>query len=278
MKVEFWGAAQTVTGSKHLVYFHDKKLLLDCGIYQGRRKEAFHRNRQLPFNPREIDAVVLSHAHIDHSGNLPSLFRNGYDGPVFATSATRDLATHMLLDSAKIQESDVRYVNKKREKKGQTPFEPLYVQQDAVTAINHFRSQDFGVAFEPLPGIKCQYHFAGHMLGAGIVELNLDRPDADPLKLVFSGDIGRNNVPILKDPEIVEGADYLIMEATYGSRQHPPLGDADEMLRQAAKETYESQGKLIIPAFSVGRTPGARLSLGRPVRRESTPTDEGFRR
>ena len=249
MKVEFWGAAQTVTGSKHLIHFQGKQLLLDCGIYQGRRKEAFRRNRELPFDASQVDAVVLSHSHIDHSGNLPSLVRSGFDGRIHATPATRDLAVHMLLDSAKIQESDVKYVNKKRAKKGQTPFEPLYVQEDAVRTINKIQCEDFERPFQPIPGVTCHLHFAGHMLGAAVVELDFQPDDGKPFKLVFSGDLGRSEVPILKDPSIVADADYVIMESTYGNRNHEPGGDADAMLLRAAKSTYEENGKLIIPAF-----------------------------
>ena len=254
MKVEFWGAAQTVTGSKHLIDFQGKRLLLDCGIFQGKRKEAFRKNRELPFDATSIDAVVLSHAHIDHSGNLPSLVRNGFTGPIHATTASRDLAVHMLLDSAKIQESDVKYVNKKRRAKGQTPFEPLYEQKDALLTIQRMRSQDFGVPFEPIPGVRCTYHFAGHMLGAAIVCLDFTPSTGEPFRLVFSGDLGRSEVPILRDPEVIENVDYLIMEATYGDRVHKVGGNATAMLERAAKETYQAGGKLIIPAFSVGRT------------------------
>jgi metallo-beta-lactamase family protein len=254
MKVEFWGATQTVTGSKHLLHFEDRQLLLDCGIYQGKRKLAFQRNREFPFDSTSVDAVVLSHAHIDHSGNLPSLVRSGFRGPIHATTATRDLAVHMLLDSAKIQESDVKYVNKKRRARGQSRFEPLYRQADVLKTIRQMRSQDFGVPFQPLPGITCTCYFAGHMLGAAIVCLDLQPANGDPLRLVFSGDLGRWEVPILRDPEVVEGVDYLIMEATYGDRLHKAGGDATAMLAQAARETYEAGGKLVIPAFSVGRT------------------------
>ncbi len=150
MKVEFWGAAQTVTGSMHLVHVGGKKLLLDCGLYQGRRKDAFVRNRELPFAGSAIDAVVLSHAHIDHCGNLPSLIRSGYRGPIYATSATRDLAVYLLLDSAKIQQSDIKYVNKKRRRMNQQPFEPLYQLEDAVQTIRQFRTIEFESTFPVL--------------------------------------------------------------------------------------------------------------------------------
>lgn len=256
MKVQFWGAAQTVTGSMHLVHHHGKQILLDCGLYQGKRKEAFRRNRELPFDASQIDLVILSHAHIDHSGNLPSLIKAGYRGPIYSTAATRDLCAIMLLDSAKIQKSDVRYVNKKRVRDGQTPFEPLYLLDDAVQTLRQFRTIGFDIPFSPLPGVEVKFHVAGHMLGAATVELILDSETgtADRTRLVFSGDIGRPMMPILKDPTTVDGVDYLIMEATYGDRTHPAGGDAKKTLLEAATHVHNNGGKLIIPAFSVGRT------------------------
>lgn len=256
MKVQFWGAAQTVTGSMHVVHHNGKKILLDCGLYQGRRKEAFRRNRNIPFDVTEIDVVILSHAHIDHTGNLPSLIKAGYRGPIYATSATRDLCAIMLLDSAKIQKYDVKYVNKKRKRDGQKPFEPLYLMEDAVQTLRQFRTIEYHYDFNPLPGVTAKFHFAGHMLGASSVELVLDSEtgEGQPTRLVFSGDIGRPMMPILRDPETVDGVDYLIMEATYGNRVHPAGGDAKKTLLEAATSVYESGGKLIIPAFSVGRT------------------------
>ena len=260
MKVQFWGAAQTVTGSMHLIIHNGKRILLDCGLYQGRRKEAFKRNRELPFAGNSIDAVVLSHAHIDHSGNLPSLYRSGFRGPIYATSASRDLAAFMLMDSAKIQVNDVKYVNKKRKRKKQKPFEPLYGSEEAAATLGQFRTVEYGHSFNLFEGVSCQFHFAGHMLGAATVEINLDSetdPTAKPTRLVFSGDIGRSDMPILRDPQIVEGADYIIMEATYGDREHAKnskSSDARKMLKQIIQETWDDGGKLVIPAFSVGRT------------------------
>ena len=254
MKVEFWGAAQTVTGSMHLIHWRGKRFLLDCGLYQGRRKDAFQRNRELPIDGSTIDAVVLSHAHIDHSGNLPSLVRNGFRGPIYSTQATRDLATYMLLDSAKIQEYDVEYVNRKRAKKNQTPFEPLYVHDDAVQTLKLFKPIDFYEEFTPVEHVCCKFHEAGHMLGAAVSELVLTEENGNKIRLVFSGDIGRKGMPIIRDPKTVDGANYLIMEATYGNRLHPPTDDAKQVLLKLVKETFANQGKLIIPAFSVGRT------------------------
>ncbi len=256
MKVQFWGAAQTVTGSMHMVHYRGKRILLDCGLYQGKRKQAYQKNRTLPFDPKTVDAVILSHAHIDHSGNLPSLVRGGFKGAIFSTSATRDLAAFMLLDSAKIQVNDVRYVNKKRKKKGQALFEPLYDHHHAAATLKRFRTVEYHQSFKPMDGVECRFHFAGHMLGAATIELNFDgeNPGDEPTRLVFSGDVGRAKVPILRDPEIVEGADYIIMESTYGNRNHLKTVDATKVLRKTTKEVFEAGGKLIIPAFSVGRT------------------------
>lgn len=254
MKVEFCGAAQTVTGSMHLVHWQGKRLLLDCGLYQGHRKLAFEINRKLPFPAGSIDAVVLSHAHIDHCGNLPTLVRNGFRGPIYSTAPTRELAAIMLLDSAKIQVSDVAYVNRKRMRQQQAPFEPLYVEQDAIATERLFRAVEFMDEFSPLPMIKCRFHEAGHMLGAASVEVLLEQVGQRPIRLVFSGDIGRPNAPLLKDPKTIDHADFLIMEATYGDRLHPPEQDANKILRETAEATLRNRGKLIIPAFSVGRT------------------------
>lgn len=275
-KVQFWGAAQTVTGSMHLVHFEGRKVLLDCGLYQGKRSDAFDRNRKLPFDASEIDAVILSHAHIDHSGNLPSLVRSGFKGKIYCTSASRDLAVFMLLDSAKIQENDVRYVNKKRRKQGLPPFKPLYRQPDAVETIKRFRTIDYDDLFDVVPGMTCRFHFVGHMLGAAVVEVNLQPTKGKPIRLVFSGDIGRPNMPILKDPTTVEGAHYVIMEATYGSRVHPPPEDSDKMLMNAVKEVHDTGGRLIIPAFSVGRTQEIVYRLNNLVEAGKLPSIDVF--
>ncbi len=256
MKVQFWGAAQTVTGSMHLVHHNGKRILLDCGLYQGKRKIAFEKNRNLPFDANDIDVVIISHAHIDHTGNLPSLIKAGYRGPIYSTSASRDLAAIMLLDSAKIQVSDVKYVNKKRKRNGQKPFEPLYEMDDAIQTLRQYRTVEYDQLFEVLPGVQARFHVAGHMLGAATVELMLppETGQGSPVRLVFSGDIGRPDMPILRDPKTVPGADYLIMEATYGNRIHPEGGDAKKTLKAAAHAAFDAGGKLIIPAFSVGRT------------------------
>lgn len=253
MELQFWGAAQTVTGSMHLLKVNSHQILLDCGMYQGRRKEAFERNNNFPFDPNDIDALIVSHAHIDHIGNIPTLVKNGYRGPIWATSATRDLAAIMLRDSAHIQESDVAYVNKRRVKQGQKPFEPLYTQADAIAALALFQSIEYGRTFSPLHGVQVHYRDAGHLLGSASVTLDLD-DHGKQKRLVFSGDVGRTNLPILRDPQPVDGADFIIMESTYGGRYHEPPEEARAELKHMVIEAYQNNGKIIIPSFALGRT------------------------
>jgi metallo-beta-lactamase family protein len=275
MELHFWGAAQTVTGSMHLLKANGYNILLDCGLYQGRRKEAFERNRSFPFDPTEIDALILSHAHIDHTGNVPSLVKHGYRGPIWATSATRDLCAIMLLDSAYIQESDVQYVNKKRVKQGKKPFEPLYTRADALEALNLFQSLGYNRPFEVVPGVKAHYREAGHVLGSASVTLDID-DSGQQKRLVFSGDIGREDIPILRDPAPVEDATFIIMESTYGQRFHKPPEEARSAFKQAVMEAIDKQGKVIIPSFAVGRTQGLVYALHQMFDRHEIPKIEVY--
>ena len=253
MQIQFWGAAREVTGSMHLLTVSDRRLLLDCGLFQGRRKSAFERNRNLPFNAAAIDAVVLSHAHIDHSGNLPTLHANGFRGRIYATSATADLCDYMLIDSASIQKNDVRYVNRKRKRQGKRPFEPLYGMDDVRGALRRFQAVDYDSPFEPIPGVNARFIDAGHILGSASVILDLQERGVRR-RLVFSGDIGRSGLPILRDPQIATNADLVIMESTYGGREHPPASTARDYLRDCSLRTFEAGGKLLVPAFALGRT------------------------
>lgn len=253
MRIRFWGGARSVTGTMHLVSVDGHQVLIDCGLMQGRRKEAFEVNRQLPFDARHIDAVILTHAHIDHSGNLPSLVRAGFRGRIYATSATRDLAGLMLLDSAHIQEQDVAFVNKRRSKQGKNLFEPLYTQADALATIDLFRSIEYGHVFDPVPGLRVHFIDAGHILGSASVVLDTV-DNGRPCRTLFSGDIGRRGLPILRDPQIAAGVDFLVMESTYGDRLHENPDQARESLRLAAEATFQRGGKLLIPCFAVGRT------------------------
>jgi metallo-beta-lactamase family protein len=270
VRVQFWGAARTVTGSMHLLQVNGHRILLDCGMYHGRRKEAFERNRNLPFDAKDIDAVILSHAHIDHSGNLPSLVKAGFRGKIYCTSATRDLAALMLLDSAHIQESDVAYVNKRRHKQGKVPFEPLYTQSDALFTINQFSTVEYGQTFEPAPGVIVHFLDAGHILGSAFVVIDVNE-QGKRQRLVFSGDLGRKGLPILRDPQLVDNVDYLILESTYGTREHETADQAREQLRHAAQTVYQNGGKLLVPAFAVGRTQEVVYNLDRLWEEKALP-------
>lgn len=256
MKITFHGAARTVTGSQHLVEVNGRKILLDCGLFQGKRKDAFERNRHEFFPSQDIDVLILSHAHIDHSGRIPCLVKNGFSGSIYATSATRDLCAVMLLDSAFIQEKDVEFVNRRRRKNGQRPFEPLYSKADVVSAMELFVGLSYNRPHQLFPGVLLTFVDAGHMLGSAHVLLDIDDQETGQRRrLVFSGDIGRPDIPIIRDPvPIVAGADILIMESTYGNRLHPPYRESEHELQRIVNETVKRGGSLLIPAFAVGRT------------------------
>lgn len=252
--LQFIGAARTVTGSMHLLTLNDKKILLDCGLYQGQRKIAFEINRNFDlFDPREIDFVILSHAHIDHAGNLPNLVKNGFNGSIISTFATRDLATVMLRDSAFIQQKDVEFVNKKRKRLGKNLFEPLYTEKDVKQTVNHFIGINYHREFEIAPGIILTFFDAGHILGSAITFLKIN-DNGRIVHFGFSGDIGRNNLPILKDPEKIPDVEYFICESTYGGRYHKDASFTENAVAEVIKKAYERKSKIIVPAFSVGRT------------------------
>ncbi len=253
MRIHFHGAAQTVTGSQHLLEINGKKLLLECGLFQGRRKEAFYRNRHFHFDPADVDAVILSHAHIDHSGNLPHLVKDGYHGPIYATPATAHLANIMLLDSGHIHESDAKYVNKKRAKRGEPPIEPLYTQLDAAHVAQHFSPTPYQESFNPIPGVQAHFVDAGHILGSASVVLDIEE-GRRKFRFWFSGDIGRRDLPLLRDPVLPQDVDYLLMESTYGDKIHRDPQEAFEELKEVTVRTVDRGGKIIIPAFAVGRT------------------------
>ena len=252
MKLQFLGAAKTVTGSMHLVETNGHRILLDCGMFQGRRQEARERNAQLPFDVTGIDAVVLSHAHIDHSGNLPTLAKNGFDKPIYSTSATRDLCSAMLRDSAYIQESDAEFVNKRNLEKGLPLVKPLYTLADATNALQLFHTVEYDRPIEILPGVRLTYRDAGHILGSASVTLDLAENGATQ-RLAFTGDVGRRGAAILRDPAVMDRADVLITESTYGDRHHGPMDQTRQRLAQVVGETIGRGGMLIIPAFAVGR-------------------------
>ena len=264
MRLTFYGAARTVTGSQHMVEVNGARILLDCGLYQGHRADAYERNLNLPFDAGAVDVMVLSHAHIDHSGNIPNLVKSGYRGEILCTFATRDLCATMLLDSGYIQEKDIEYLNKRRAKRGEPAVEPIYTQEDALNSLSSFTSQAYGRPHPIAPGVTLTLLDAGHMLGSAIVVLDIEDQEARrDLRLVFSGDLGRAGIPIIRDPQTVESADVLIMECTYGNRLHPPYADSEKELERIVNETYRRGGKLIVPAFAVGRTQQLVYSLNR---------------
>jgi metallo-beta-lactamase family protein len=253
MKIHFLGAARTTTGSMYLLEVNGKNLLLECGLFQGHRDETTKRNLNFPFDAKRIDAVVLSHAHIDHAGNLPNLARRGYDGPIHCTEATRDLCSIMLIDSAHIQEQDALFVSKIRAKKHQPPVEPLYRVPDAEKAVKQLVPHAYEKTFSPVPGVNVTFRDAGHILGSAQVILDVQEKNKK-FRWLFSGDIGRGGDELLRDPMPVENVDYLQIESTYGNRTHAVRTDADAVVGQLVGETIAQHGKIIIPAFSVGRT------------------------
>lgn len=255
MKLTIHGAAKTVTGSKYLLEINDKRLLLECGLFQGKRKKTYEYNLNFDFDPASLDAAILSHAHIDHSGNLPNLVKRGYRGPIYATDATRDLADIMLKDSGHIHEYDVKYLNKKRAKKGLPPVEPLYTIADAARTMPQFRQISYEKPFHPIKGVTARFIDAGHILGSAAVLLDLEE-NGRKTRLWFSGDIGRPDKPLLRDPVLPGGydVDVLMMECTYGNRPHDNIKLAFDEFRDVVNKTIRRGGKVIIPAFSVGRT------------------------
>ncbi len=270
MKIHFLGAARTVTGSMHLLEVNGSKILLECGLFQGKRAESYQRNLNFPFDPHKIDAVLLSHAHIDHSGNLPNLVKQGYTGKITATRATTHLVKLMLQDSGHIQESDAEFVNKKRAKKGLPPVQPLYTAEDAQKVAAHFQSVEYDDPVQIAEGVRATFMDAGHILGSAGIALDITEKGRE-FRLWFSGDIGRRNLPLLRDPVLPINADYLIMESTYGDKAHRPPELAYEELRDVAKKTLESGGKVIIPAFAIGRTQELSVFLHQMMQKNEIP-------
>jgi metallo-beta-lactamase family protein len=262
MKISFHGAARTVTGSKHLLTLSNgKRILLDCGMFQGMGKETDAMNRHWGFDPREVDVMVLSHAHIDHSGLIPKLVSDGYQGKIFCTPATRELASVLLEDSAGIQEDDIKYANKIRVSRGQPRLTPLYTEADARAAADRFHVVDYGDWFPITEGVDLMFTDAGHIIGSAAVHLRID-DEGRKRQLTFSGDVGRYRDMILKSPETFPQSDYIILESTYGNSLHDlHTPTVDLLLEWIEKTCLQKKGKLIIPAFSVGRTQEILYSL-----------------
>jgi len=253
MRVHFFGATRTTTGSVYLLELNGQQILLECGLFQGRRDESIERNRKFPFEAKRIDAVVLSHAHIDHCGNLPNLCRQGFEGNIFCTFATRDLASVMLEDSAQIQRDDAAFISKKRAKRGLPPIEPLYSANDAEKAVRQFVGFNYDRPFPAGEGLTVTFRDAGHILGSAQVVLDV-RENGRKFRYLLSGDVGRGADDILRDPQPVEAVDFLQVESTYGGREHAPKADANNEVGRLVRETLDRMGKIIIPSFSVGRT------------------------
>ncbi|WP_442794393.1 MBL fold metallo-hydrolase RNA specificity domain-containing protein [Pelobium manganitolerans] len=262
MKITFHGAAQTVTGSKHLIQLNNgTKILLDCGLFQGHGSNTDQMNRHFGFDPETIDFLVLSHAHIDHSGLIPRLVAEGFKGDIIATPATYALCKILLQDSAKIQENDVWYANKRRQRENLDLFEPLYTMEDALTALSFFKRVKYATPYQITEGVKLVFEDAGHIIGSASVHLDIEE-DGELKRISFSGDVGRYKDLILKAPKYFRQADYILLESTYGDTLHEDAAPATEKLLQLINETcIQKKGKLIIPAFSVGRTQELLYSL-----------------
>ncbi|MFI3156224.1 MAG: MBL fold metallo-hydrolase [Methylococcaceae bacterium] len=266
----FWGATGQVTGSCYLLETHSNRILLDCGLFQGSKETEKQNRADFPFDPAGIDAVVLSHAHLDHCGRLPKLVKDGFKGPVFLTEASFPLLELMLMDAAHLQLRDTEWENKRRERAGKPLLEPLYTEADVKALLALRQPIAYGIESEIFSDLSVSFHEAGHILGSSIVRLRIN--DKDKTKtLVFSGDLGNPNSPLLRDPTVLTEADVLLLESTYGDRDHKPLENTLDELREALAEAADSGGNVIIPAFAVGRTQDLIYWLGKLQRQGGLP-------
>jgi len=252
MKITFFGAAGEVTGSQHLLETANLRILLDCGLFQGHRLDAWKKNSQFRCDPRNLDGVILSHAHIDHCGNLPGLYKAGFRGPIFCTDATADVAAAMLRDAIHIQKEDARYIRKHLEP-GHPPVDPLYEDEHVRNVVRLFEPLDYGEWHDLSPEFRLRFADAGHILGSAITEMQI-QDKGDMRRVVFTGDLGRRGLPLLRDPQPVGGCDILLTESTYGDRLHPPAEDLKAELLKILRDAAANEGRVIIPAFSLGRT------------------------
>lgn len=253
MKITFLGAAKTVTGSNFLVEAAGKKILVDCGMYQGSAEEEFENEAPFAFDVQDIDFMLLTHAHIDHSGRIPKLYNEGYRHPIYAHKATCDLCSLMLPDSGHIQEMETEWKNRKKKREGKLGYPPLYTAQDALDCLEIFREVNYSELIEIDENITVRYNDAGHMLGSAIIEVWIKEGEKQE-KIVFTGDIGNNDIPLLASPTMIESADYVVMESTYGNRLHMRNDDKAEMFLNIIYDTIRRGGNVVIPSFAVGRT------------------------
>ena len=253
MKITFLGATKTVTGSNFLVEGAGKRFLVDCGLFQGKATEELENSEPFEFDINSIDFMLLTHAHIDHSGRIPKLYKDGFRKNVIATKATCDLCSIMLPDSGHIQEMEIEWTNKKRKRKGEDPLEPLYTAEEAARSLELFRAVKYDEVIEIDENIHARFNDAGHMLGSATIEVWINENGKEE-KIVFSGDLGNNDIPLLSEPTMIEDADYLVMESTYGSRMHMRNDDKAELFLNIVSETLERGGTVVIPSFAVGRT------------------------
>ena len=272
MRLRFLGAAREVTGSMHLLELSAGSILIDCGFFQGRREESRRRNGTIPAEARAADAVVLTHAHIDHSGSLPTLVKSGFEGAIYATPATRDLCAYLLRDSARIQQADAEHLNRKfADDRGFEPIQPPYDEEDVIHTLERFVGMPYHRPFQPLPGVTARLFNAGHILGSAEIVLDVEE-NGKARRLVFSGDLGRQGLPIIRDPERPPTpVDYVIMESTYGDRLHGGVDQMQHELERVIRETVQRGGKVIVPAFAVGRTQELIYALNTLVRERRLP-------
>jgi metallo-beta-lactamase family protein len=253
MRLQCFGGAQTVTGSQFILTANGHSACIECGLFQGRRSESYEKNLNFKFDPKKIECLILSHAHIDHSGNIPNLVKNGFTGPIYATPPTVDLCRIMLKDSAYLQEKDLDFVNRMKRKQHDTPLQPIYTYKDVEACMNKFVPVPYDVPFMPFPGVSATFRDAGHILGSAGVSFEITE-NGRLIRFGFSGDIGRPNMAVIHDPNVLRDLDVLMMESTYGNRRHNPAEHIEEDLASTIREVAAGGGKIIIPAFAVGRT------------------------
>ena len=274
MKITFLGATKTVTGSNFLVEGAGKKFIVDCGLYQGKATDELKNEEDFLYDVKQIDFMLLTHAHIDHSGRIPKLYNEGFRGDVYATKATCDLCTIMLPDSGHIQENEVEWKNRKRRREGLPELPPLYTAEDAIKSMEIFKPVSYDEIVEITENIKVRFNDAGHMLGSSIIEIWITEA-GETKKVVFTGDLGNNDIPLLDSPTMIESADYVVMESTYGNRLHMRNDDKAELFLNIVAETLEKGGNVVIPSFAVGRTQEILYELSRL--RENNKDNEEFK-